>query len=176
MKLNRYTVVILPVVVFIWAVLFSPSAGAVSGRGYFTGRTIDIGTPSVSRNDVLSGSALVDGVREGYAVPAGLTNGQAVYNWLRGRYDSSGANSRDRIGVTFIVKTMIGIPAGTSSRPVAKTVSSGEWIELEQRLANNPNIRVEYRTGDPNGYGNGRISFYGGGGSGNNGGETFFAA
>ncbi len=176
MKLNRYTVVILPAVVFIWAVLFSPSAGAVSGTGYFTGRTIDIGSPSVRNNDVLSGSALIDGVRQGYAVPAGLTNGRAVYNWLRSEYNSSVANSRDQIGVTFIVKTMIGIPAGTSSRPVAKTVSSSEWIELEQRLANNPNIRVEYRTGDPNIYGNGRISFYGGGGSGNNGGETFFAA
>ena len=176
MKLNRYTVVILPAVVFIWAVLFSPSAGAVSGTGYFTGRTIDIGSPSVKNNDVLSGSALIDGGRRGYAVPAGLTNGRAVYNWLRGRYNSSAANSRDEIGVTFIVKTMIGVPAGTSSRPVAKTVSSNEWIELEQRLANNPNIRVEYRTGDPNIYGNGRISFYGGGGSGNNRGETFFAA
>ena len=177
MKLNRYVVFVSFILALAYFFVSSISVGAVSGSGYFTGNSVSTNNPiSVDKNDVLSGSRMGSNGRVGYAVPAGLTNGRAVYNWLRSEYNSSVANSRDEIGVTFIVKTMIGVPAGTSSRPVAKTVSSSEWIELEQRLANNPNIRVEYRTGDPNIYGNGRISFYGGGGSGNNGGETFFAA
>lgn len=154
----------------------SSSAGAVSGSGYFTGRSINVNPISVRNNDVLSGSTMgSDGSRSGYAVPGNIDTKQKVYNWLQSRYNSSAKDSRDRIGATFIVKTMIGVSAGTSGSPVSKSLSSADWAELDRRLVQNPNIRVRYVNGDPNGYGNGQVSFYGGGGSGNNGGETFFA-
>lgn len=174
MKLSKILTLSVVLAVGYVITMGSSSVGAVSGNGYFTGRSINVNPISVRNNDVLSGSSLVGGVRQGFAVPGNLSTKQQVYDWLRNRYASSAANSRDQIGVTFIVKTMIGVSAGTSGSPVSKTLSNADWAELNRRLVQNPNISVRYVTADPNGYGNGRISFYGGGGSGNNGGETFF--
>lgn len=156
------------------------SAHALSGPSYFNGSTQTISdNPSVSRNDVLSGSVLEDGVRKGFAVEDGLPGRMdktRVYDWLKKKYDDSSANSRDRIGVTFIVKTMIGISPGTSGSSVSKSLTQANWNELHRRLVANPNIRTDYVTADPNNYGNGRVSFYRGPNDGGGpGGHAFFA-
>ena len=143
------------------SLLWTASTYAVAGSGYFsTGSYYDIGTPSVSQNDVLSGSALSGGSRVGYAVPAYLSDGsndkQDIYNWLRSKAASDGAmpSGRDQVGVSFIVHTMLGDPAGGTKRLYAS-----DWTELYNRLVRNPNIVVSAVTADPNIYGNGLISF-----------------
>lgn len=144
------------------SVLLAGSSYAVAGRGYFNDSNwYDIGTPSVSTNDVLSGSALAGGSRVGYAMPDWLANGagndkQQIYDWLKARAAANGAMpaDRDELGVSFIVHTMIGDPAGGTKRLYAS-----DWTELHDRLVMNPNIRVDTAYADPNIYGNGRVSF-----------------
>ncbi len=150
------------------SIAFGPKAEAasVSGRGYFTGRSITISSIAY-RHDVLSGR---DSTGAGQAIPVQLYNGrddagtagandkEEFYNWIKYRYGLSTTSSRDKTGIAFIVKTMLGQSGATSTAaPKSKAVTAAEWTSLRARIMN-PSISVGFLNADPNNYG--RVSFY----------------
>lgn len=162
----------LPLLLIIFVTMFSSlftihgSAKAVSGTGYFTGLSTCTtnasfsacaATPSTSENDVISGRTTSNGFD---AVTAAARASKAgFYAWVVSQLATS-QPARDRQGGAFIINTMVRAGTGGGNPAKDPTPSAAMLAEFQQRLYSSA-VTMSVVSGDPNNYGNGRISFSG---------------
>ena len=144
---SRQNIVVALVLSLVGGVLFAAvptdTVAAVSGTGYFTGTARDIGAPSINTNDVISPRP---------AVPSYVYNGSNdkadFINWVDSHVTQNNtATTQNQIGGALIVNTMLGRTSSTRT----KNVSTAMWNDFVARV-NNPNIRMQLVTADPNSY------------------------
>ena len=130
----------------------STAAAAYCGTGYFTGNT---GCTDLSySDDVFSGRTSSSSPD---AVPDWAANSKEGFiTYIENRL---GGGARDRTGAALVVNQMVGAGTGGGNPAKDRTPSASMMNEWRSRIRSSK-VTMERVFADPNGFGNGRISFY----------------
>ena len=156
---SKFLLFIVFFIIVLMFVAITNSASAAKGKGYFSGKdacttnykgdkTCD-GSPSMSKNDVLSGRPS--------AIPSSAQNKKDKFI-VHIKDKLKDGDRRDKDGAAFIINTMVN--AGTPGNPGKKQRPGADMIAEWEARINNPDITMSVVSGDPNKRGDGKVSFY----------------